>query len=157
MYQIVFFCVFSRGEADSRHFGAFVFFAKLTLFLAKTDTKRSLRKYLVKVLGVWGVRVPNLWSLLLHIPPWCHAIHVGWWRSHRLSHAICQIWVPSIRNHCIQNSKQWSWGRKRWKANGEKMRVFGADVFAVYAELFTAYKGDKRWKKHLVIDDLFQG
>ena len=29
--------------------------------------------------------------------------------------------------------------------------------FTVYAEFFTVYKGHKRWKKHLVIDDLLNG
>ena len=29
--------------------------------------------------------------------------------------------------------------------------------FTVYAEFFTVYKGHKRLKEHLVIDDLFHG
>ena len=32
---------------------------------------------------------------------------------------------------------------------------FWCRFFTVYAELFTVYKGHKRWKKHLVIDMIF--
>ena len=39
--------------------------------------------------------------------------------------------------------------RKRRKTNGEKQWIFGADFFAVYAELFTVYKGHKRWKENI--------
>ena len=39
------------------------------------------------------------------------------------------------------------------KLTVKKWWIFGADFFTVYAEFFTVYKGHKRWKKNLVIDD----
>ena len=39
-----------------------------------------------------------------------------------------------------------SWGRKRWKTNGEKIRDFWCRFFTVYAEFLTVSKGRKRWK-----------
>ena len=48
-----------------------------------------------------------------------------------------------------------SWGRKRWKTNGEKWWILVPIFFTVYKEFFTAYKGHKRWKEHLVTDMIF--
>ena len=42
-----------------------------------------------------------------------------------------------------------SWGPKRWKTNGEKMVDFWCRFFTVCADLFTVYKGHKRWKKNI--------
>ena len=45
--------------------------------------------------------------------------------------------------------------RKRWKANDEKMVDFWCRFFTVYAEIFTVYKGHKRWKKNISLLMIF--
>ena len=56
----------------------------------------------------------------------------------------CRSWWTSAETGGALNPQE--------DVNGEKLTVkkwwiFGADFFTVYAELFTVYKGHKRWKK----------
>ena len=49
-----------------------------------------------------------------------------------------------------------SWGRKRWKTNGEKMVDFWCRSFSRFTQSFSRFIRDINGeKKHLVIDDLF--
>ena len=54
--------------------------------------------------------------------------------------------------HLQMQPSHYSTGRKRWKANDEKMVDFWCRSFSRFTQsFFTVYKGRKRWKKHLII------